>query len=83
MKSKERHRAAGALDDAIQEYVVGFEADWRDTYPGINAVTLMDSPTSPIRAVKSCFRLFAMRLCNERGVRPPTIGTTQLWLRRL
>lgn len=34
--------AAGYLDRAISAYVRGFEADWRDAYPGINAVTLLD-----------------------------------------
>jgi hypothetical protein len=29
------------LDKAIAAYTHGFEADWRDAYPGINAVTLM------------------------------------------
>jgi tetratricopeptide (TPR) repeat protein len=33
--------AAGLLDKAIAAYVTGFEADWRDHYPGINAVQLM------------------------------------------
>jgi len=33
--------ARGLLDKAIGAYVKGFEADWRDAYPGINAVTLM------------------------------------------
>jgi tetratricopeptide (TPR) repeat protein len=35
-------RAAGYLTRAISTYVRGFEADWRDAYPGINAVTLLD-----------------------------------------
>jgi hypothetical protein len=30
------------LDEAIRWYVQGFEADWRDAYPGINAATLLD-----------------------------------------
>ena len=34
--------ATGNLDRAIEAYVQGFEADWRDAYPGINAVTLLD-----------------------------------------
>lgn len=34
--------ASGYLDRAIAAYVRGFEADWRDAYPGINAVTLLD-----------------------------------------
>lgn len=29
------------LDKALETYRKGFEADWRDAYPGINAVTLM------------------------------------------
>jgi len=34
--------AAGYLDKAIQAYQEGFETDFRDAYPGINAVTLLD-----------------------------------------
>lgn len=35
--------AAGEhLDAAIDAYRRGFEADWRDTFPGVNAVTLME-----------------------------------------
>lgn len=30
------------LDKAIECYLEGFESDWRDAYPGINAVTLME-----------------------------------------
>jgi MAP3K TRAFs-binding domain len=35
-------RAEGHLDQAIDAYRRGFEADWRDAYPGVNAVTLME-----------------------------------------
>jgi tetratricopeptide (TPR) repeat protein len=35
------------LDQAIESYVKGFEEDWRDYYPGINAVTLMDTRELP------------------------------------
>ncbi len=34
--------ANGFLKKAIDTYLEGFEADFRDTYPGINALTLMD-----------------------------------------
>lgn len=34
--------AQGYLKRAIDTYVAGFEADWRDPYPGLNAVTLME-----------------------------------------
>ncbi len=33
--------ALGWADKAISAYLKGFEADWRDAYPGVNAVTLM------------------------------------------
>jgi tetratricopeptide (TPR) repeat protein len=44
--------ARGYLRKAIQAYLAGFEADWRDAYPGINAVTLMemDEPVDPRQA---------------------------------
>lgn len=34
--------AEGYLDAAIGAYLRGYEADWRDFYPGINALTLLD-----------------------------------------
>lgn len=44
--------AAPLLEQAIDAYVAGFEADWRDAYPGINALTLMEirDPPDPRRA---------------------------------
>src|SRR5262249_37584218 len=43
--------ADGLLDNAIDAYRKGFEADWRDAYPGVNAVTLMElkDPPDPAR----------------------------------
>jgi hypothetical protein len=41
-KAGNPEQASGFLDKAIDAYVRGFEADWRDAYPGINAVTLLD-----------------------------------------
>jgi hypothetical protein len=35
-------RAEGDLERAIDAYRRGFESDWRDAYPGVNAVTLME-----------------------------------------
>lgn len=37
----------GYLDKAIDSYLKGFEADWRDAYPGINLVTLMEIKNHP------------------------------------
>jgi hypothetical protein len=39
--------AAGYLEKAIDMYVRGFETDWRDAYPGVNAVTLMELQDPP------------------------------------
>jgi tetratricopeptide (TPR) repeat protein len=39
--------AKGYLDKAIKMYLQGFEADWRDAYPGINAITLMELSNPP------------------------------------
>jgi tetratricopeptide (TPR) repeat protein len=33
--------ARGRLDQAIESYLAGFRRDWRDAYPGVNALTLM------------------------------------------
>jgi MAP3K TRAFs-binding domain len=37
--------ASGWLEKSIATYLKGFEADWRDAYPGVNAVTLMEMKT--------------------------------------
>jgi tetratricopeptide (TPR) repeat protein len=34
--------ARGYLRKAVATYLRGFESDWRDAYPGVNAVTLME-----------------------------------------
>jgi hypothetical protein len=39
--------ATGLLDKAIGAYLKGFEADWRDAYPGINVITLMELRDPP------------------------------------
>ena len=39
--------AKGHLKQAIHAYKSGFETDWRDAYPGVNAVTLMELADPP------------------------------------
>jgi hypothetical protein len=39
--------ARGLLQKAIDVYLQGFNADWRDAYPGINVVTLMEIAEPP------------------------------------
>lgn len=48
-KRGETFRARGLLKQAIDAYLKGFEADWRDAYPGVNAVTLMELADDPRR----------------------------------
>jgi len=43
----EFHVSDAYLDQAIDAYLKGFESDSRDTYPGINAVTLMEIKREP------------------------------------
>ncbi len=51
LKAGNEFEARGHLKAAIDAYRRGFEADWRDAYPGINAVTLMElaQPPDPVR----------------------------------
>ena len=46
-RAEMNYLAAGLLDQSIEAYVRGFEADWRDAYPGVNAVTLMEIKEPP------------------------------------
>jgi tetratricopeptide (TPR) repeat protein len=46
-KSGNAFLAKGYLDKAIGTYLLGFESDWRDAYPGINAITLMELRNPP------------------------------------
>jgi tetratricopeptide (TPR) repeat protein len=50
-KAGDNVAADGYLDEAIETYLRGFEADWRDAFPGVNAVTLMEvrNPPDPRR----------------------------------
>ena len=47
LKQGEKAKARGLLDKAINAYLKGFETDWRDAFPGINAVTLMEIREPP------------------------------------
>jgi tetratricopeptide (TPR) repeat protein len=41
LKEKNELLAESMLERALETYMKGFEADWRDAYPGVNAVTLL------------------------------------------
>ena len=47
LKAGETFKAKALLGKAIDAYRRGFETDWRDHYPGINAVTLMEVKEPP------------------------------------
>ncbi|MCB1759759.1 MAG: DUF4071 domain-containing protein [Gammaproteobacteria bacterium] len=42
VQAGEKLKGRGFLARAIEAYVEGFESDWRDAYPGINALTLLE-----------------------------------------
>ena len=46
-KARPAPLARGLLGKAIDAYRKGFETDWRDAYPGVNAVTLMELKEPP------------------------------------
>ena len=47
VKSGKKLQARALLEKALETYLSGFEADSRDAYPGINAVTLMELKDPP------------------------------------
>ena len=47
VSANEKFAAKGWLSKAIDTYLQGFQADWRDAYPGVNAVTLMELKEPP------------------------------------
>jgi tetratricopeptide (TPR) repeat protein len=47
VESEKKFEARGLLEKAIEAYRKGFETDWRDAYPGINAITLMELKEPP------------------------------------
>ncbi len=47
VKAGEQLMARALLGKAITAYLKGFETDWRDAYPGVNAVTLMEIKDPP------------------------------------
>jgi tetratricopeptide (TPR) repeat protein len=46
-KEEDLPEAPSLLKKAIEAYLAGFEADWRDAYPGLNALTLMEMMPKP------------------------------------
>jgi tetratricopeptide (TPR) repeat protein len=68
--------ARGHLGQAIDAYRGGFEADCRDAYPGINAVTLLDVDGEP-EALRLRDRLMpVVQFAVERRL---SDGTTDYW----
>ena len=69
--------ARGLLDRAIDAYRKGFEADWRDAYPGINAVTLMELREPPDPRREELVRVVSYTVERRVAAGNPTTGTTR------
>ena len=69
--------AKGHLKRAVASYRAGFEADWRDAYPGVNAVTLMALSTPPDPALGDL--LPVVRYAASQRVRADERGTGDYW----
>ena len=67
--------ARGLLRQAIDAYRAGFEADWRDAYPGVNAVTLMELAEPPPTKEQAQL-LPVVRYAVERRI---AAGTSDYW----
>jgi hypothetical protein len=74
LKSGHVAAARSFLRKAIQSYLVGFEADWRDAYPGINALTLMEVD-DPVDARRTELLPVVQYSVNRRL----TTGTADYW----
>jgi tetratricopeptide (TPR) repeat protein len=68
--------AQGQLRRAVDAYVRGFEADSRDAYPGINAVTLLDVQGTPESLAKKAELLPVVRFAVTRRIRA---GHSDYW----
>lgn len=60
--------ARGHLKRAIEAYLLGFRADWRDAYPGVNAVTLLDVEGSATSLALKDELLPVVRFAAERRI---------------
>ena len=60
--------ADGHLRHAVETYTRGFEADFRDAYPGINAVTLLDIQGTPAAQAKKAELLPVVRFAVQRRI---------------
>ena len=74
LKAGDTNKARGFLNKAIETYLRGFETDWRDAFPGVNAVTLMEvrEPPDPRREKL----IPVVRYAVERRV---AAGTSDYW----
>lgn len=69
--------ARGHLKRAIASYRAGFETDWRDAYPGVNAVTLMALSEPPDPALGEL--LPVVRYAASRRIKADENGTGDYW----
>ncbi len=76
-KAGQDFAARGFLKRAIATYRAGFEADWRDPYPGINAVTLMEMEDKPGAELEQM--LPVVRYAAQQRVRKDDKGGGDYW----
>ena len=69
--------AEGYLEKAIDTYLAGFEADWRDAYPGINAATLMNLRTRLMSVERRYYPQSDMQWREKSHAASQTIGIGQ------
>jgi hypothetical protein len=75
-KSGEQCRAPELLNKAIEAYLCGFEADLRDAYLGINAVTLMELKEQPDLRRKQLLPVVVYVVEQRIAARKPNLSYT-------
>jgi hypothetical protein len=70
-KAQDMANARRFLVQAVEAYVRGFETDWRDVYPGINAVTLLEVQGGTTALTKKDQLLPVVRFAADQRLRSP------------
>lgn len=76
LTAKDTLAARGYLRKMIDAYVRGFEADWRDAYPGVNAVTFLELEGSEESLARKARMVPVVRYAVEQRLR---FATPNYW----
>lgn len=70
LKAGDADEAGALLARAIDAYLRGFESDWRDAYPGVNAATLMELCQPPDPRAKRLLPIVRYAVERKMSLKP-------------